>query len=91
MATKRKKGPNEIEQAVVWLNGFEATGRVCGVSGKAVKKWVKNGRLPRTEATGETNYAELLSKADPRIDQEKLLATVMKKATAAMVSERARA
>lgn len=31
---------------------------VCGVSQRAIYKWMDNGKLPRTEYTGETNYAE---------------------------------
>lgn len=64
---------------VQYLDGFEAAGRICNVSGKAVQKWVKAGRLPRTEATGETNYSQLLANADPRIDAGKLLSTVVRK------------
>lgn len=68
-----------ITQCAAWLGGYEAAGRVCGTSGKAVQKWAKQGRLPRTEATGETNYAERMAKASPRIDGQKLLATVYKR------------
>lgn len=68
-----------ISKCAEWLGGYAAAGRVCGTSGKAVEKWAKQGRLPRTEATGETNYAERLAKADARIDREKLLATVYKR------------
>lgn len=46
-----------IAKAKTILGSYEAVGRVCGVSGKAVMKWVKAGRLPRTEWTGETKYA----------------------------------
>jgi|UPI0001F2CDC3 DNA-binding transcriptional regulator YdaS (Cro superfamily) len=45
------------------LGSYEAIGRVCGVSGKAVMKWVRKARLPRTDYTGETQYAELIEKA----------------------------
>jgi len=31
---------------------------VCGVSRQAVYKWLLANKLPRTEWTGETNYAE---------------------------------
>jgi hypothetical protein len=32
------------------------------VTYQAVRKWEKKGRLPRTEWTGETNYAERIEK-----------------------------
>lgn len=73
----KKQISNPIEQAAEILGGYEAGGRICGVTGKAFSKWAKTGKLPRTEATGETEYAQLLSRADPRIDKQKLLLTVM--------------
>jgi DNA-binding transcriptional regulator YdaS (Cro superfamily) len=45
------------------LGSYNAIGRVCSVSGKAVMKWVAAGRLPRTEYTGETRYAEMIQSA----------------------------
>ncbi|WP_404812627.1 YdaS family helix-turn-helix protein [Acidithiobacillus thiooxidans] len=45
------------------LGSYDAVGRVCGVSGKAVMKWVGSGRLPRTEYTGETSYAQAVEHA----------------------------
>ncbi len=45
------------------LGSFDAVGSVCGVSGKAVMKWRDKGSPPRTEYTGETNYAELIEQA----------------------------
>lgn len=45
------------------LGGFTAIGKICGVSYKAVSKWAIAGKPPRTEYSGETNYAELISAA----------------------------
>lgn len=35
--------------------------KICNVSVRAVYKWISHGRLPRTDYTGETNYAEKLA------------------------------
>jgi hypothetical protein len=40
-----------------------AAAKACGVSVRAVYKWIDRGMLPRTEYTGETNYAERLADA----------------------------
>lgn len=41
----------------------------------AVNKWLRQGRLPRTEYTGETSYADALSRAvGRRVSTEALLA-----------------
>lgn len=46
------------------LGSFDAVGAACGgLSGKAVLKWKSNGKPPRTEYTGETNYAALIESA----------------------------
>ena len=45
------------------LGSYAAIGAVCGISGRAVKKWHAAGHPPRTEYTGETNYAEAILKA----------------------------
>ncbi|RNF52969.1 hypothetical protein EBI00_02390 [Marinomonas hwangdonensis] len=36
---------------------------ICGITRKAVYGWIARGRLPRTEYTKETNYAEKIEKA----------------------------
>jgi hypothetical protein len=75
--TKKRDFP-ELTEAVKLLGGYEATGRVCGVSGKAVQKWEAAGRLPRTEATGETCYADAMARANGEISKERLIASVMR-------------
>ncbi len=46
------------------LGSFSAIGQVCGgLSGKAIMKWRDNGKPPRTEYTGETQYACLIAEA----------------------------
>lgn len=53
----------KLNEASRIVGGFEKLGRVCGLTGKAVKKWAVAGRPPRTEYTGETQYAEKISGA----------------------------
>ncbi|CBJ80320.1 8.4 kDa cro protein [Xenorhabdus bovienii str. Jollieti] len=38
--------------------GITEVAHACGVSERAVYKWLKNGFLPKTEFFGKTNYAE---------------------------------
>jgi hypothetical protein len=45
------------------LIGLKPVASACGVTHQAVLKWLKRGRLPRTEYSGETNYAELIARA----------------------------
>ena len=63
---------NIIEQ-LISTHGTTAIARVCGVSVPAVYKWIRVGRLPRTEWTGETNYAQKISEFDPGFSVEELL------------------
>jgi len=41
--------------------GVPKAARACGVSVRAVYKWLSQGALPRTDFTGETRYAEILA------------------------------
>ena len=43
--------------------GASKVSEICGVSVRAVYKWRAANSLPRTEYTGETDYAERLAKA----------------------------
>lgn len=45
------------------IGSYQKMAAVCGITPKAVNKWYFAGRPPRTEYTGETEYAVLLSKA----------------------------
>jgi S-adenosylmethionine/arginine decarboxylase-like enzyme len=56
--------------AIDFAGGMKAVAALCGVSHVAVHKWLKNGRLPRTEYTGETRYAELIARACKNKDPE---------------------
>ncbi len=52
---------NYIELAVKQVGSSAAVAEALGVSRQAVDRWRKAGRLPRTDYTGETNYATKLS------------------------------
>ncbi|WP_174824606.1 hypothetical protein [Pseudomonas denitrificans (nom. rej.)] len=54
---------NLIKEAVRLSGGTGKAAKACGVSPRAVNKWIKSGRLPRTEYSGETTHAERLSEA----------------------------
>lgn len=54
---------NAISQAVEQAGGAIAAAKICGVRRQAVDKWVSRGSLPRTEYTGETDYAHRLAGA----------------------------
>ena len=50
-------------QAAIDQIGLTAVARTCGVSHQAVRKWQRQGRMPRTEWTGETAYAAAIEAA----------------------------
>lgn len=52
-----------LRKAVDSLGGPEKAARICEVSSRALYKWLLVGRLPRTEYTGETHYAEKMASA----------------------------
>ncbi len=58
---------------------FEKVGSQCGVSGAAVRKWFYSGRPPRTEYSGETNYAVTLERATGGIVKADQLRPVIKR------------
>lgn len=52
--------PTPLQRAAELL-GQSGIATACGVTQPAVAKWVKKGRMPRTEYSGETNYAERIT------------------------------
>jgi hypothetical protein len=55
---------NPITKVIKKAGSTKAVADVCGLrSYQAVLKWEKKGKLPRTEWTGETKYAEKLELA----------------------------
>lgn len=56
------------------LIGVYGIARACGLRGPSVYKWIENGRLPRTEWTGETDYASKIEIAcDGKVTKAELL------------------
>ena len=54
---------------------------VCGVSQRAIYKWMDNGKLPRTEYTGETNYAEKIALASNGLFSADAILTISRNKT----------
>jgi hypothetical protein len=55
--------PNAIAFAFEAVGGIGAAAKVCNRSYQALNKWRLAACLPRTDYTGETQYAELLATA----------------------------
>jgi len=52
---------NLITEAIK-IVGLQKLAKSSNVTYPAVRKWEKSGRLPRTEWTGETNYAAIIER-----------------------------
>jgi len=55
--------PNPIAFAFEAVGGIGAAAKICQKSYQALHKWRLASSLPRTDYTGETQYAELLAEA----------------------------
>ena len=55
--------PSALAFAIQAAGGISAAAKACDRSYQALNKWRLAARLPRTDYTGETDYAERLSKA----------------------------
>ncbi|MBD9439053.1 hypothetical protein [Pseudomonas sp. PDM04] len=55
--------PNAIAFAFEAVGGIGAAAKVCDRSYQALNKWRQAACLPRTDYTGETQYAALLATA----------------------------
>ena len=65
---------NLISKAIE-IVGLANLARTLGVTYQAIRKWEAKGRLPRTEWTGETNYAALIEVAtEGQVPRTSLLA-----------------
>ena len=63
----------KIIDQLISKHGFEVLAEICGVTRPAIHKWKKKGRFPRTEWTGETNYAQRIAEFDPEFTKSELL------------------
>lgn len=70
---------NALQKAIDALGPYKIA-KLVKRRGPSIYKWRESGRLPRTEWTGETNYAEIIAHAcaersdiDPPITREQLL------------------
>lgn len=52
-----------LKEAIQDVGGAKAAAVACGVSVRAIYKWIAADVLPRTEYTGETNYVASLAQA----------------------------
>lgn len=73
---------NNIREPITDI-GVSQVAKACGVSNRAVYKWLKNESLPMTEFFGKTSYAKAIQKVSKgkykasdllRVSQQKLLA-----------------
>ena len=65
---------NPIKTAIVAVGGVSKAARLCGVSSRAINKWVAAGKLPRTDFTGETHHAVNLARgADGQFTADALI------------------
>lgn len=53
--------------------GLTRIAKACNRSPATVHKWKSRNRLPRTEWTGETNYAETIAKLHGGVSAQSLL------------------
>lgn len=65
---------NPVQQAISAAGGRTKASALLGISYVAIRKMAEKGVLPRTDYTGETNYAEILaSNSNGTITREWLL------------------
>lgn len=60
--------------SVLKVVGLTKVAKACGVAPSAVHRWKSRNRLPRTEYTGETQYAVRIAALHGRVTVAELLA-----------------
>ncbi|MBM1191554.1 hypothetical protein [Pseudomonas weihenstephanensis] len=66
-----------LKESITKVGGVAKASAICGVSQRAIYKWIAAESLPRTEYSGETRYAHLLAAASGEFAAEWLLAKAM--------------
>lgn len=78
--TQNIQAENPVSEALeeaIELLGLGPLAALLGVSYQAVRKWQRAGRMPRTEWTGETDYAARIETATGRkVTRDRLLTVV---------------
>ena len=70
-----------LEKAIDLAGGQTAIANIVGLTPQAIQKWVANGCLPRTEWTGETDYAtQIAEHLAPNITRDELMHRPIQKA-----------
>lgn len=65
----------DLRNAIKLAKGQRRVAEATGVSQSAVSQWIARGKLPRTEWTGETRYAEIIVElSNGRVTKDQLLA-----------------
>ena len=62
-----------LAKVVREIGGQVMAGDVCGVTAAVIGRWIKQQHLPRTDFTGETDYAGALSEASNRLYSRKYI------------------
>jgi len=73
-----------LRESIKKVGGVAKASAICGVSQRAIYKWLTAESLPRTDYTGETRYAEKLAEAsEGKFTADWLLANASPKREAA--------
>ena len=65
--------PKTPLESAISAVGLTKLAKALGVTHQAIRKWERAGRLPRTEWTGETKYAETIERICPGVTKAQLL------------------
>jgi len=69
-----------LKESISIVGGVAKASTICGISQRAIYKWLSSDSLPRTEYSGETQYARSLAEASGgRFSAEWLLAEALPK------------